>query len=204
VDHILNGSFIEVAMGRTIDNLRGEIEKLRHVSTDERHFVCQHDINALLTRAVIEEAIQECVQEYAVPEHQEKIAVDRIFTEGKIVFGILIWKKWLHRLMNFIEHNALDSQLPLEISRAEKIAENVGWDFAKNTQWEFMPRTLAKEMSGYHCSFRNEVIVPFIDETRLGEGSFGEVFRMSVLPSLQTIFPEQVCFHQYILIDAKI
>jgi hypothetical protein len=101
--------------------------------------------------------------------------------------------------MSFIEHNALDSQLPLEITWAEKIAENVGWDFAQNAQWEFLPRTLTKEMSGYHSSFRKEEILPFIDESRLGEGSFGEIFRVSVFPSLQTIVQEQVCFRQYFI-----
>ncbi|KAF8532990.1 kinase-like domain-containing protein [Trichophaea hybrida] len=178
-------------MGRTIDNLRQEIGKLRHMSTDGRYFVCQHDINALFTRTVIAEAIRECVQEYAVPSHQENIVAKRIFTHGKIIFGILIWKKWLHVLIRFIEHDALDSQLPLEITRAEKIMENVGWDFAQNVQWEFLPQTLTKEMSGYHSNFRDDEILPFIGETRLGEGSFSEVFRVSVLPSLQTIFPEQ-------------
>jgi len=180
-------------MGLTIDNLRGELENRRHESTNGKHFICQHEIKALLTRAVIEEAIRECVQEYAVPDHQEKIVVDRIFTEGQIVFGILIWKKWLHKLMSFIENNALDSQLPLEISRAEKIAENVGWDFANNAQWEFLPRTLTKEMNGYHCKFRDEEILPFIGEAPVGEGNFGDVFKMSVLPSLQTMFPDEVC-----------
>ncbi|KAF8534226.1 kinase-like domain-containing protein [Trichophaea hybrida] len=179
-------------MGQTIDNLRGEFERRRHMSTDGKHFISQHEVNALLTRTVIEEVITECVREYAVPDHQEKIVANRIFTEEKIVFGILIWKKWLHKLMSFIQHNALDSQLPLEITWAEKIAETVGWDFAKNAQWEFLPQTLKKEMSGYHCRFRAEEILPFINETPLGEGSFGQVFKMSVVPSLQTIFPEHM------------
>jgi len=184
-------------MGRTIDNLRGEIKNLRHVSTDGKHFVCQHDINALFTKTVIAEAIRECVQEHAVPSYHENIVANRIFTEGKIVFGILIWKKWQHKLMSVIEHNALDSQLPLEITQADEIMENVGWDFAQNAQWEFLPRTLTKEMSGYHTHFRNEEILPFIGETRLAGRGFDEVFRVSVLPSLQTIFPEQVYFHEY-------
>jgi hypothetical protein len=78
-------------------------------------------------------------------------------------------------------------------SWAERIAGDVGRDFAKNAQWNFMPKMLTKEMSGYHSHFRDEEILPFIEETRLGEGSFAEVFRVSVLPSLQTIFPKQVC-----------
>jgi len=189
-------------MGRTIDALRDEIEMLRTKSTNGSYFISQHDINALLTKATIAEAIRECVKEFAVPDYQETNAVNRIFEEGRIVFGILIWKKWLHKLMSFIEHSALDSQLPLEVARAEMIAENVGWDFAQNAQWEFLPRTLTKEMSGFQCNIRNEEILPFIDEARLGEGSFGEVSKVSVLPSLQTIFPEQVCFRQHFLVDA--
>ena len=58
--------------------------------------------------------------------------MDRIASEGKIVFGILIWKKWLHKLMKCIEHDALDSQLPLEDARAEEVLESIGWDFARN------------------------------------------------------------------------
>jgi hypothetical protein len=182
----------EVAMESTIDNLRMDIKKLRHKSTDERYFINPHEIDALLARTVIEKAIKECVKDFKVPTHQETIVVNRIFTEGKIVFGILIWKNWLHKLMSFIEHNALDSQLPLEITRAEKVAESIGWDFAHNAQWEFLPLTLKKEMSSYHCCFRDEQILPFIDETLLGEGSFGKVHKMSVVPSLQTIFSDDV------------
>jgi len=184
-------------MGRRTDELREQIEKRRNKSINGSYFINRDDIDALLTRTIIEETIKECVQDHAVPEHLETVVVNRIFTEGKIVFGVLIWRKWLHKLMSFIEHNALDSQLPLEIEWAEQIAENVGWDFANNAQWEFLPRTLTKEMSGYHCSFRDEEILPFIHEMRLGEGSFGEVSRMSVLPLSQTIFPDEVCFHQY-------
>ncbi|KAF8538667.1 hypothetical protein BDD12DRAFT_884550 [Trichophaea hybrida] len=141
-------------MGHIIEQLRNEVESRHNQSTDGRHFISQHEIKALCTRTVIEEAVRECVQEYPVPDHQEKVVVQRIFTEGKI-------------------------------------DKNIGPDFANNVQWKFLPRTLTKEMSGYHCSFRDEEILPFIAETRLGEGNFGDVFKMLVLPSLQTIFPDQ-------------
>jgi hypothetical protein len=177
----------------TIDHLRAEIGNLRKKSTNGSYFICQHDINTLFTRAVIVEVIRQCVHEYAVPNYLETDVVNRIFTEGKIVFGILIWKKWQHKLMSFIEHNALDSQLPLDVARAEEIAQSVGWDFAQCAQWEFLPITLK---AGYHCHFRDEEILPFIEETPLGEGSSSIVFRMSIEPSLQTIFPQQVRFLQ--------
>ena len=180
-------------MGHTIDILRGEISNLRTESTDGRYFVSRHDIHTLLTNQIIAEAIKECVQEDYVLPHQESTVVDRITNEGRIVFGILIWKKWLYKLMKCVEHNALDSQLPLEDSRANEILESIGSEFARNAQWEFLPRVLTEEMSGVHNRFRKEEILPYISETRLGEGSFGDVFEVSVSPSSQNMFPK-VCF----------
>ncbi|KAA8903438.1 kinase-like domain-containing protein [Sphaerosporella brunnea] len=170
----------------TVDKLRRQIEKLRIRSTNDRYFVSPRDLKNLFTREVIAEVLVEC----AVEEYQRPKITSRIFTEGRVVLAILIWKKWQHKLMSFVEHNALDNELPLDVERAKKIAETFGWDFAKNVQWEFLPRALEKEMSGYHCYFREEEILPFIDEVWLGEGGFGEVWKMSVLPSLQTFFPE--------------
>ena len=181
-------------MGHTIDTLRDKIDKLRTKSVDDRYFISQHDIHALLTTDVIAEAITECVQENAIPDHQGPHVVNRIANEGKIIFGILIWKKWLHKLIKCIEHNALDAQLPLDGARADEILGNIGWNFAQSVQWEFLPRILAPEMSVVHNRFRKEEILPFISEERLGEGSFGDVFKVSVPPSSQTMFPKQVCF----------
>ena len=181
-------------MGNTTDILREKIDKLRTKSTDDRYFFSQHDIRTLLTDDIIAEAISECVQDHAIPEHQGTYVTTRIVNEGKIIFGILVWKKWLHKLIKCIEHNVLDSQLPLEVARADEILGNIGWNFAHNAQWEFLPRILTNEMSGIHSRFRKEEILPFIDETWLGEGSFGDVFKVSVLPSSQTMFPKQVCF----------
>ena len=95
-------------MGHTVDILRGKIAKLRTKSTDGRYFISRHDIYTLLTNHIIAEAIKECVQERFVQPHQEPYAVGRIASEGKIVFGILIWKKWLHKLIKCIEHDAPD------------------------------------------------------------------------------------------------
>ena len=182
-------------MGHTIDTLRGKIAQLRTKSTDGRDFISRHDIYTLLTNHIIAEAIKECIQEDYVQPYQEPYVVDRIARDGKLVFGILIWKKWLYKLMKCIEHNALDSQLPLEETRANEILESIGWDFAHIAQWEFLPRMLTNEMSGVHNRFRKEEILPYISEKNLGEGSFGDVFEVSVLPSSQTMFPK-VCFHR--------
>jgi len=47
--------------------------------------------------------------------------------------------------MRFIEHNALDRQLPLDKTLVKGIAEAFAGDFAERAQWEFLPRMLLKE-----------------------------------------------------------
>jgi hypothetical protein len=186
-------------MGQVIDNLRAEIRKLYRESLDKsgstdhperRYFVNVEALKTLFTREIIAEAIKEC----NVKDYERPAVANRIFTEGKVVFGILIWRKWHRKLQSFIEHNTLDKQLPLDEEQAKAIAGTSGFglEFARKAQWEFLPRILTKEMSGYHCHFRDEEVFPFVAETELGEGTFGEVTKISVMPSLQTIFPKSV------------
>jgi hypothetical protein len=165
--------------------IRDAIGSLHHKSLDQRWFVSQDELKTYLSRDRITKGILEC----SVPDHQRQSIVDRILTGGKILFGILVWKNWQHRLMDFIEHNALDAELPLDEAHVKDIAEAFAWDFAHCAQWVFLPRPLTMEMSDYHCYFRDEEILPFIEEERLGEGTFGEVHKVSVLPSMQTIVP---------------
>ncbi|KAF8534362.1 hypothetical protein BDD12DRAFT_896100 [Trichophaea hybrida] len=173
-------------MGHAINNLRNEIEKLRKKNTDGKYFVCPGDLKELLTRETITRVIREC----SVPDYQQSDIANLIFTEGSTLFAILIWKKWQHKLMSFVERGVLDKQLPLSVNEAEDIAEMFGGEFADTVQWEFRPRKLTKDMGGYHCYFKDEEVLPFIAEDELGEGTYGKVWRMSVLPSLQSIFPK--------------
>jgi hypothetical protein len=128
-----------------------------------------------------------------VPDWNRSIIIDTVFARGRILFGILIWKEWHCSLMEFIEHNALDDRLPLDEARAKVVAATFGSDFAQHAQWEFLPRSLTKETSGHHHRLRKEEILPFTDAVELGRGPFSIVHRMAVVPSLQTIFPHQVC-----------
>jgi hypothetical protein len=178
-------------MGPVVANLRVEIGKLRKMSIEGgRYIVSQHELKCLFPKEVVGLAIQEC----GVPDFRQPHAANRIFNEGRVVLGILIWKGWEQKLTNFIAHNSLDDQLPLDIEQAQKVSAYIGQEFSRNAQWEFLPRILTKEMSGYNCQIRDEEILPYIGKPEfLGKGAFGEVFKLSVLPSCQTIFPQQVC-----------
>ncbi|KAI5846856.1 kinase-like domain-containing protein [Tricharina praecox] len=174
-------------MAFTIDTLRLEIGKLHQQSVDGRSFVDPHDLKSLLSRRAIAEVIHLC----AVPDWQRSSMVDIIFDRGRVLFGILVWKKWHRGLTGFIEHDALDDALPLDEARAMLISGTFGWEFARHIQWEFLPRVLLREMSDHHYHFHKDEILPFTNEAFLGNGFFGTVHKMSVVPSLQTIFPKQ-------------
>lgn len=175
-------------MGPITDSLRAEIGALRKESADQRYFISQKDLSALLTKETITAAILEC----GIADYSHPAAVNYVLKEGKIVFGILVWRKWEHTLNSFIEHRILDSQLPLAVEQAEKVTQMLGLEFATKAQWDFLPRQLTKEMGGYHCHFRKEEILPFTQKSELGRGSAGDVFKVTVWPSCQTIYP-QVC-----------
>lgn len=97
-------------------------------------------------------------------------------------------------VLSFIEHDAMDAALPIEEERAKEIVPDFGEYFSREVQWAFIPQMFGINMSNGHVRIRKEVILPFIEEVPLGEGSFSDVFLMSVVPSQQQFFPEQVCW----------
>lgn len=190
-------------MVEPLEKLREQIAGLRQTSGDKRGktFISPKALENLLTRDVIKNSIAHC----EIDDYDQPSAVDRIFSKGKIVFGILISGRWENYIKNFIEHDTLDNQLPLSITQAEKVAAAFGRDFAQRAQWEFLPRILTKEMSGYHCQFQEEEILPFTRAEEIAKGNFSDVTKMFVEPSCQTIFPNKVHFSPYAYIfDADV
>lgn len=176
-------------MENMLSRLRGDIGQLRKLSTCNRSFINPQDLRVLLTKDAIKKAVNECHFE----EHDLPGIVSKIHDQGITIFAILVWMKEEDAVLNFIEHDAMDARLPIEEGRAKEIVPDFGEHFSREVQWEFLPRTFEKNMSNNHVRIRKEVILPFIEESPLGEGSFGDVFLMSVVPSQQQFFPEQVC-----------
>lgn len=97
-------------------------------------------------------------------------------------------------MLRFIEHDVMDAGLPIEEARAREIVPDFGEHFSKEVQWTFIPQMFERNISDNHIRIQKEVILPFIEEVRLGGGSFGDVFLVSVVPSQQHFFSEQVCW----------
>lgn len=175
-------------MARAEVYLQIEISKLRHECPDGRWFICPKELSVLLT----EERIGEVVRESNVPVIQHPDVTELIFKEAKMLLGILIWVGASHDVLKFIERGELDKQLPLEVNRVAEIEPSIAAAFLE-CQWSFIPPIFRKEMSGYHCRFREQEILPIIGQWSLGTGNVGVVDKIELLPTAQNIFPDSVC-----------
>lgn len=74
--------------------------------------------------------------------------IDTVFSRGRISSEFSYGEKWHRSLMEFIEHNALGDQLPLDEEtdgrRWDCGPATFGPDCAQNAQRELLPRTLTK------------------------------------------------------------
>lgn len=78
--------------------------------------------------------ITRAIRERDIPDYQQLKIANRIFNEGRVLFAILIWRNWQHSLTSFVEHDTLDSVLPMDVSRAESIVESFRMEFAQRAR----------------------------------------------------------------------
>lgn len=177
-------------MESTLSQLRRDIRNLRQQATCSRYFINPQGLRVLLTKDTIKKAIKEChFQGHDLPG-----IVSKIHEQGIIIFAILLWMKEEDSVLRFIEHDVMDAGLPIEEARAREIVPDFGEHFSKEVQWAFIPQMFERNIGDNHIRIQKEVILPFVEEVRLGGGSFGDVFLVSVVPSQQQFFLEQVCW----------
>lgn len=124
---------------------------------------------------------------------QQREIIDIIVNNGLRVFATLLSFSRPELILNFKEtdhfaHSQLDSRLPLSkeslglILRDEKPSAK----FYKH-QWKFLAPLFRADQS--HRQLENNVVLPFINSERLGEGGFGEVHKMTIDASYQGLVP---------------
>ena len=94
--------------------------------------------------------------------------------------------------MSCIEHEALDHALPFDVELAKSALGNHNLEFAADAQWEFLPRQFTTSGGMHHLILRDEEILPFTEERKIGEGSFAQVYEVSMPASLQSFYPPNV------------
>ena len=162
------------------------IATIRQESASGRFFITYKD----LKRTVTKEVIVAVVSTFNHPVHRRSMVVERILEKGLIVFSILASMREEHQIFAFIEHDELDSRLPMEKEQVLRITSTVGDRFWREVQWEFLPYEFQK--NDHHRCIRDQVILPFLKETTKAEGAFGEIYETVIASAQQTLLPEQV------------
>jgi hypothetical protein len=171
-----------------IRSLRRQLQNCRVRSESGQYFIPDMSIISLITSSAVQ---------YAVSELQcnadERIGLaDRIYEEGKKVFAILILMGEEDSVIKFRNHRFLDDKLPLSEEDAQAVSASFGAAFA-DYQWELLPETFTPRMWENHQEFGLKKILPFIERPQyVGEGGFGEVVKIKILPSLQAFYPQMV------------
>jgi hypothetical protein len=172
----------------TIARLWKSVEGSRIQATTGRHFLPQAELRKIFTL----DAIADSVNELSIAREDRIGLASKIFDQGTTIFAILIWMRREYAIVQFRQHRALDTSLPLDVERACDIVPDFGQTLAGEVQWEFLPYRFQKDMCDYHIMIRNQEILPFVEEKHLTSGGFGDVFKMKVVSSQQEFFPTAV------------
>ncbi|KAI1631179.1 kinase-like protein [Biscogniauxia mediterranea] len=177
-----------MALAKTdhIQSLRRQLQNSMVESESRRNFIPDISIVSILTLRTIKEIIPNL---NCKPDELIGLA-ERIHHDGRKTFAILVLMGEEDYIVKFRDHNLLDDRLPLSKESAQAVAGDVGTNFTKR-QWELLPVTFQARMWENHQEFGMEKILPFIDDPEpVGEGGFGEVVRIKILPSQQAFYPQ--------------
>jgi hypothetical protein len=178
-------------------SLRAKIQKLRcQVAGEAKAFVPHEDLYELLTRSVIYNAVHECA---ITPWYNLDQLVDKIHAGARRVFAILVILNGQEKeILHFIEHDhfqasPLDHKLPFSKADLEVIVPSIAIDFYEK-QWEFSAPIFSREAD--HRFLDIFTALPFLENKKISEGGFGEVFSVVLHPghqNLSLISPTKVC-----------
>ncbi|KAL9118496.1 MAG: hypothetical protein Q9187_004957 [Circinaria calcarea] len=160
------------------------LSSLRQESASGHHFVSYVD----LKRSVTQTLVSDVIDGFDYPEHRRFMVVARILEEGLRVFAILIWMHDEEQICHFLEHNELDSRLPMEEGQVHRIAPQVRDQFWKEVQWEFLPHEF--RMNDGHRIIQDRVILPFLEDVKQAEGASGEISKCTIAFGQQTLLSE--------------
>ena len=134
--------------------------------------------------------VSDIVNGFDYPEHRRLTVVAKILEEGLRVFAILTWMHQEEQICHFLEHNELDSRLPMEEGQVHRIAPQVRDQFWKEIQWEFLPHEFSRNDG--HRIIQERVILPFVEDVKQAEGASGEISKCTIAFGQQTLLCENV------------
>ncbi len=150
-----------------------------------REFVPDGCLQQILTAEAVLSVLAD--SSFHIPSHKVENTAQIVASEGRIVFALLLDLSLERELGRFIEYDCLDHALPLHKSQLEDIIPQAAGNFAK-CQWDYRAYRFRKGQ--YHRKVRDEEILPYMEQKRIGGGGFSSIYRVLIHPDHQNIIPD--------------
>ena len=103
-----------------------------------------------------------------------------------IIFSILLYNGHEKNLLEFLYRRKDDLGLPYHKDALPFLPPDVATDFVER-QWEFIPVTLKKGALRLDLEYLH--ILPYYEDSHIGHGAFGDVFRVKLHGRCQELHP---------------
>ena len=173
----------------TLEELRDLLhsKKAKVAGQRQQRFLPEGSFDQILQEIDLSDLL--CSTPFRVDHHKLDSVVETVFAEGRKVFAILVDLKLEHALIRFIEYGLLDRILPIvEEKKLESVLNPHERDEFMQRQWEYFAHKFSKRM--YSQRLSREHILPYVDQTQIGGGSFSTVYDVLVHPAHQDIDPQ--------------
>ena len=176
-----------------LDTLRIELQNARRpaAGSNSKTFVPEGYLREHLTLNDITSLLSDTI--FDIPQHKQESTAITVYEEALKILSILVDLNWQQKLSSFIEGNVLDSSLPLDDPPLRSLIPEA-WTSFKALQWEYLAYRFRKGQ--YRIKLQQELILPYIEQTPLGEGGFSKVSKVLIHFAHQNLLPDvnrQVC-----------
>jgi hypothetical protein len=162
-----------------------EISALRQKSLSahggSRYFVPYARLLGILTEDSIRSVISTIAE---IREDECGLFVTLVREKIPRIFAILVYnghETWLPKFLYRLEY---DSRLFFSERQLDFLPLRIKDAFLER-QWEFIPVVLEK--GALHRELHSDHILPFLEDTKIGAGGFGDVFKVKLDPKCQLL-----------------
>jgi hypothetical protein len=158
--------------------LRDTIMLARKRTAHNQWFVPEKRLRQILNREAVSRQIEAC----EVPHHNRQECVELILANATSLFGILVCLRQEALIMEFISNGLFDKKLPLGEDEVEGI--NVHDEFFI-LQPAFTSPVFSR--TSIILNLKDECILPFLEDSKMGGGGYGNSFHVSLDPLHQKL-----------------
>lgn len=178
-------------------NLADDLVEAEIRNCQNNTFVPENMFRELLTDERIQEHFESTDSLRAIEEPKKQACLRGVVSGGKRTFAILVMIACEIAILEFMERDPLredwtiDSNLPYDHESLVAIFHPAMARYAKkfqHEQWKLLVPVFKGDV--LHRFFPPQTILPFQYDAYYGSGGFGDIFRVELLASHQTIDPK--------------